>query len=372
MFVRKVIMSYIHEIAPLSLWSEMVKEGYVKTQFHPTLPYVIYDYSEIAQYERVWNPVTLASRGLIVDYRTGFVVSHVLSKFFNYGEQELDSQLLSEPIIVSDKLDGSAGYSYPDGLGLSISTRGSFTSDQALHATDVLKTRYEGKWLPDDNRTYLWEIIYPQNRIVVNYSFDDIVLLAAIDNTTGISMPASEVTEWLWRKTEEFPYSSLDEVLVAPERNNVEGFVVHFRESDVRVKIKQEDYVALHKIVTGLNKKRVWEVLSTGTDYLSWVAAFPDEFVQEIELMTEELNEAYNSLVKEIDEAYATVVSELPVGFSRKDFALKVTKDYKNISAFLFSKLAEQDLSAKIWKRIEPDFEKPVWGFAGKTGPSDI
>lgn len=362
-------MVYLHDIAPLELWSQMVREGYVRVQTHPdtTIPYAIYDYSETCQFERKWNAVTLASRGLIVDKRNGKIISRVLTKFFNYGEPETQVDLNSENIVVSDKLDGSAGYSYPDTSGrLRIATRGSFASDQAIHASNVLKTRYEGLWEPVENRTYLWEIIYPQNRIVVSYDFDDLVLLAAIDNETGISIPASEVHEWVWMKTEEFPYATMTEALSAPPRDNAEGFVVHFRDEDMRVKIKQEDYIALHKIVTGLNKKRVWEVLSSGNDFTAWLIKFPDEFVAEIRSMEKTILAEYAALENRIEETYQATINNLPSGVSQKDFATYVMKNHKDLSAFLFSKRAgtNEKIKAKIWKTIEPEFEKPVWGFS--------
>jgi RNA ligase len=362
-------MAYLNDIAPLSLWSEMVREGYVRVQTHPKLPLVIYDYSEIAQYDRKWNAVTLASRGLIVNAHTGEIVSRVLTKFFNYGEPEIDTLNLTGDIVVSDKLDGSAGYSYPmpDGT-LQIATRGSFASDQAIHASKVLSERYTGMWQPVSGRTYLWEIIYPQNRIVVSYDFDDIVLLAAIDNETGISIPASEVVEWRWKKSEQFPYTTLTEALEAPPRENAEGFVIHFRESDLRLKIKQADYVSLHKIVTGLNKRRVWEVLSSGNDFTSWVAGLPDEFTSDINAMKDEILDDFNALIKSIDSSYKELISKLSPDFTQKDFALLVNSEYKLLSGFLFAKLSgsQQKIDQKIWRTIEPAFEKPTWSFGGK------
>jgi RNA ligase len=49
------------------LLAEMIDGGYVRAQTHPALPLTIYNYTEKAQYENIWNPVTLACRGLVVD-----------------------------------------------------------------------------------------------------------------------------------------------------------------------------------------------------------------------------------------------------------------------------------------------------------------
>ena len=45
------------------------------------------------------------------------------------------------------------------------------------------------------------------------------------------------------------------------------------------IKIKQEDYVILHRIVTGLNERAVWEHLMTHNgDYSELLESVPDEF----------------------------------------------------------------------------------------------
>ena len=92
--------------------------------------------------------------------------------------------LPNEPFEVYEKLDGSLGILYWLGDEPYIATRGSFESPQAQIATELLRA-YDLSGL-DRRRTYLFEIIYPENRIVVNY--DDrreLVLLAIIDTATG-------------------------------------------------------------------------------------------------------------------------------------------------------------------------------------------
>ena len=64
-----------------------------------------------------------------------------------------------------------------------LATRGSFSSDQALVGTDILHEQYLQQGYEFDPRyTYLFEILYPENRIVVDYrGLRDIVLLAVLD-----------------------------------------------------------------------------------------------------------------------------------------------------------------------------------------------
>lgn len=259
----------LDEIAPQSMWNEMVEKGYVNKMSHPTEDLHIYDYSKAAAYGRVWNPVTLASRGLIADGK-GNIHARPFGKFFNYGE--LDEENLKKigldmntRVISSDKKDGSMGVAYvePSTGRTKISTRGSFSSDQAKHASEVYAEKYEGKWNPKKGETYLYEIIYPENRIVLDYGDkDDLVLIGRVNNKTGISTPLNEVNEWPGEKAEVFEHKTFADSLKAEPRENAEGIVVHIPESDARVKIKQDDYVRLHRMATGVNSTRVWELMS--------------------------------------------------------------------------------------------------------------
>ncbi|HRF99146.1 MAG TPA: hypothetical protein PLZ51_28235, partial [Aggregatilineales bacterium] len=66
------------------------------------------------------------------------------------------------------KMDGSLGILYRWQGAYYIATRGNFDSDQAIWATIFLRTHYDLHNLADEY-TLLFEIIYPDNRIVVNY-----------------------------------------------------------------------------------------------------------------------------------------------------------------------------------------------------------
>ena len=64
-----------------------------------------------------------------------------------------------------------------------LATRGSFTSPQAIKGRELLE-KYDYNRLAKDY-TYLFEIIYPENRIVCNYDFEDLILLGMIHTKTG-------------------------------------------------------------------------------------------------------------------------------------------------------------------------------------------
>ncbi|MFD7669071.1 RNA ligase [Streptomyces sp. NPDC059788] len=164
-----------------ALLARSLDGGYVREQTHPTLPLRILNYTEKAQFEREWNEVTRQCRGLITD-RQGRILTRPYARFFNYSEHPEGTFSLDEKVVVTDKLDGSLGILYPlPDDGYAIATRGSFASGQAVHATKSWQERYADTAQIKPGVTYLFEIIFPENRIVCDYgTLDDLVSAASM------------------------------------------------------------------------------------------------------------------------------------------------------------------------------------------------
>ena len=338
-----------------ALLAEAIANGHIRTQTNPDGQLRIYNYTEKAQYERAWNTATLQCRGLIVDH-DGNVIARPFPKFFNSDEPEARITDTGA-VTVLDKLDGSLGILYRTPAGETrIATRGSFASEQAIHATHVYQHRY-ADWAPPAGVTPLFEIIYPENRIVLDYGqLDDLVLLGGVDIATGRSIPA-EAIDWPGLKADVFPYASLQEALAAPPRTNAEGYVVHFHETDHRVKIKQEDYKALHRIVTRWNERTVWEHLASGAQLADLAAGLPDEFHQWATTVGTQLLQQHARIVDDAETTYRTITEYvLPADWDRKDFALEAAK-HKHRPA-LFSLLDGRDINEWVWKQIRPTSQK--------------
>jgi RNA ligase len=351
------------QIVNLRRLEEKVAEGWVRKQAHPTLPYDIYNYTKKTQAFWVWDDVTTLTRGLIVNRQTGEVLARPFPKFFNYGEQAAKDVKWheDEPVIVSDKLDGSLGILYPHGDGtFAVASRGSFTSDQAVAATAIWWAKYSGRFRPPAGITALFEIIYPQNRIVVDYGdVQDLVFLGFVDIETGTTYGPDSSVYWPGPRAEVFPYRSLAEALSADPRPGKEGLVVHFQNSDVRVKIKQSDYVELHRVVTGLDERVVWQWLKDGDDPELAGAFLPEEFRTWIV-------ETSDRLLTEFDVRRASVMRrwfELQAdGFiaDRKSFAIAIKDEPAWLKACLFNRLDQKDYTEIIWKNIRPVDPKKV------------
>lgn len=348
-------MTTLSEMFPLSDLDNALVNGTVQSRRHPNSNLYILNYTERCQYESGhWNPVTLACRGLIYDGNTGEVVARPFRKFFNFGQSESPSISLDEPVVVTDKMDGSLGIVYWDGWDWAVATRGSFESEQAQWATEFWRHECKG-YRPPDGWTILVEIIYPENRIVVNYGErKELVLLGAVCIETGQSISPwdSLLAEWPHGRAESFRCANLSEALALPSRPNAEGIVIHAVRSDVRVKVKQEDYLRLHRIVTGLTERTIWEHLASGMSLSTLLEQLPDEFHGWVSKVADGLMAQVERNAVEVERAYSTILATLPADATRKDFAL-IAKEH-SLSGCLFARYSEREYRDMLWKLAYP------------------
>lgn len=333
--------------------------GDVRVQVHPEFPELcIYNYTEEVQYRNKWNKITLACRGLIINQHTDEIVARPWEKFFNFGQMDnrIDSMA---PVEVTDKMDGSLGIMYrdPDG-SLAIATRGSFASEQAIHATKRLYD-YQCSYFGHDDYTFLFEIVYPANRIVVNYGdMDELVMLGAVHKQHGYYLGPQEsagLLNWNGPVTEVWHFDSFVDALSFPDRKGKEGVVI--RSGRNIVKLKQADYVELHRIVTNLSPRTIWEMLGSGKTVADICAEIPDEFHKYVEDIGGGLHQQASDIYNVVNISFAQILSDmcwLPGGaVNRKKFA-EHAKKKGDIAKYLFLMLDGRNVRDEIWKHIRP------------------
>lgn len=315
------------------------KNNLLISQKHPGLPIIIWNYSPKVQYEKLWDEITLKCRGLVTDLE-GNVVAKTFDKFFNIEEEK---ELPSESFEVYEKIDGSLiiVFWYLDELV--VASRGSFVSEQAKSAFSIFK-KYDTSCL-DKTKTYCFELIAPWNRIVCDYGdIEDLIFLAKFDNS-GFEYPLEDCVGFKFAKKQNI--NNLNDIK-SFIKNNEEGFVVKF-ESGKRLKVKGEDYVRLHKIVTKLSEKAVLEnLISNNKDYYDKI---PDEFYLWVKNVERKFAEEYNKILLECKSVYKV----LP---TRKETAIYFLEQ-KN-SDVLFAMLDNKDYEYLIWKKIKNELLKKI------------
>ncbi|MGV1079757.1 MAG: RNA ligase [Candidatus Nanopelagicales bacterium] len=314
----------------------------------------IFNYTNAAMYTPgSWdNPAVRHCRGLIVG-PDDEIVARPWEKFFNHNQPEAGLLVLNAAVEVTDKLDGSLGVLHRDARGEPrVATRGSFESPQALHATELLRWDYSPLWWPLDF-TPLVEIVYPENRIVVDYGArDELVLLGGVWTETGEYVgpeTAALITGWPGSTAAVFAFRTLKEALEAPPREGMEGMCVRFFAANHIVKIKQEDYLALHRVVTGLNERTVWEYLVADRPVSDLLDNLPDELHTWVREVYDRIQAEADALVVAALAEYAALTKDAP---DRKTFALRVVKS--PLKAWLFMLYDSRDTRPAILKTLRP------------------
>jgi RNA ligase len=347
------MVTYLWDVLDPWHLQQMVDEGYVRVQTHPSLPYKIACYTKKAMFDREWNDTTKVCRGLIW-HDSGRIEGRPFAKFFNYGEPDAPELKPSTQVIAFDKLDGSLGISYMTPDGPAIATKGSFASEQALHATELLRTKY-GSWAPLEGHTALYEIIYPENRIVLDYGDEDkLVLLGIVNNQTGKS--------WGWEGVEiiDPPFETapvlgigpLADVLKFPDRPNREGMVLKVLNKDIRIKVKQQDYLELHKVMTGLNERQIWEWFASKHNVDEVLVDLPEELHEWVTKVWKDLGNRFDELSNEVIECFF----EHGFNTTRKDFATAIKDEPKWKQGALWARYDGnfERVGEIVWKQLKP------------------
>jgi RNA ligase len=355
------LFSYIDEFD----LKQQITDGIVKRQQHPSSPLAILNYTPKAQYTPdAWTDCTDKCRGLIYNTDTFEIVARPLVKFWNFGDQRhpetMPENLPATKPLITRKMDGSLGIGYecPENGQTMVATRGSFTSDQAQWATGYLLT---DRFAFPAGYTPLFEIIYPENRIVVDYKdYAGLTLLAGVNNETGEELPYSDLVNWAFINQIQVvrQFDKPFEDCTVEDDPNEEGYVVSWpREGThpVRVKIKYETYCKLHKIMTQTSAIGIWEMLRdrqpldalydcTPAEFKVWVKSVADGLISRAQDLETRTNNAFDN--------YGEILS-------RPAFA-SYAKFMSPLTHLLFARLDGKDLHPLIWKMIRP---------TGKTKP---
>jgi RNA ligase len=160
-----------------------------------------------------------------------------------------------------------------------------------------------------------------------------------------------------FRIVEKFPYRTMAEALADPARDNAEGIVVRFLETGLRVKLKYPQYVALHRIVTGMNERAVWQRMLDGDNLDQIKTGLPEEFWSWVDTTYNKILDGVIHVICDVYDSYWAALGFLDgvnVGRpDRKEFALKV-KD-SPLKGYLFMLLDGKDIYPAVLRAAKPD-----------------
>jgi len=307
--------------------------------------YVILKYNQIES--DFSEPVVRESRGIILDEKNDYeVVCKAFDKFFNYGE-ELASGIDWNTAKIQEKVDGSImklWWSERFAKWI-VSTNGTiyaqnadvmFPKNNITNFREMFMEAYNKKELigsPLKNATHVFELVGPQNRVVIPYEEIELFYLTSVNNET-----LKEYEDDAFKK---FPvplsyyFNSLEETIEFTKSEGFntfrnEGFVVKDKNFN-RIKIKTEDYLRIHRMrgETNPTPKRFLELMRTNEseEFLSYFPEYKKDY--------EDFKQKYINYRHKLDELLDYFVSIKDL--DRKSFAMKA--NLTDVPAFLFGLL---------------------------------
>lgn len=341
-----------------------------------------------------WTKDEERLRSVIVDL-DGLILSSSWPKFFNYGENLTDTEILNDAlknnkeIKFTSKMDGSLCIRSIINEKIILRTRGTLHGQFTLNNKrptfyerfyEVAKEKYPRLLDPNFYPDYslLFEYVSPTNRIVLTYDYTDLVFIGGVKH--------SDLTLLTWEEIKGIAKEGnlkLVELHTLPtdpkkliqvvhrEWIGQEGIVARCKNGQIMVKIKSEDYLAKHRTKATMNyvaaviiirnenidtpekmdkycqdKDFDWEL---GQDMIGYL-----EDYKKAKAIADALMNKARNIIKDFE--LRILEDNIPEGRIRKKrFALFIKEEQKYIKSVCFSLYgkSEEKLESFINKLIE-------------------
>lgn len=361
--------------------AEQVAAGYIRAVTSPDGHYTLYNYTEQATFARHWTPETRACRGLVVDSETGAIVAAPFWKFANLNEPGFPDSSFEAVAArgtdyeVTAKLDGSMIAIWYDDYTARwrCTTRGSFTSTQAQAAQAWLNVsaRWQDWPTPIDRAgarfTLLAEWCSPDNRVVLKYTEAELRLIGVrvIEPRPAFGGPCvHDLSHWAvtsWAEELGLPVVPLVaetvDALVAQQvtATGIEGWVLRWP-GGFRVKVKTQEYLLLHKALSGFGPKQVYEAVLTDLQQAGtwerYLTGLPEEIRPDAERYYDTMMIAIEQRQQRLEGLYKALEPLLKAG--RREFAIAVQREAPREDwSVLFALADAKPFGLMLWKQLD-------------------
>jgi len=326
-----------------------------------------------------WNKNNLFYRSLIVD-REGNVLSSGWPKFFNYGEKPECYPKLEDynDWRFVDKVDGSLVICDYVNEQFSMRTRGTVSYKTLPNAKDfeLLPEKHPKvvEFLKENpHLTLLFEIVTPNNVIVVRPKEIEFYLLGAINKNGMVVVSNQDLTD-IWRKigpismpqTYQFDnFSDLSKIYQHIKNwRGKEGIVISYNNNQNRIKLKSDWYCFIHRVKSQLNStdnlidfyiekempslEDFYKIIETEFDY---------EIAIQLKDEMEKICDAGEKAKKYIDNLLE-MIHDIRKVETRKEQAEMIKRNCGDNSAYAFSILDNKEITKIQWfKMIKKHYE---------------
>lgn len=337
---------------------------------------VLFQYSKVASFRKAteWNDVERICRGIIFEKETGKLIALPFPKFYNYTELPEDNNITNDDIdYIEYKEDGSLGICFYYNNDWWVSTHGSLGSEQGIHATNVLRSKYNYKDL-DMHLTYLVEIVYPDNRIVTDYGdVDDLYLLdfnaihefvdepfvlySLVQDACSVFNSKSQYSYKLDYLLESFDKTKLldeiNEFCVNNQDFNFEGFVVTLKNGR-KIKFKTFAYVSVHRSKFNITFKQVKKLYLESNEALyQWKKELPNEFFYLVDNYIQALHNYIDPIINEGKHNAIECLNKIGISVDKHTNMSKEEIDSLRKELFPIISTYHRDKQGMIWNYIK-------------------
>ena len=243
-----------------------------------------------------------------------------------------------------EKIDGSLVIMFHYENYLIFCTRGSFISEQAAKAQEIFRAKYKHITI-NKECTYCFEVIYPENKIVVNYEdLEDLFLISITHTSSGKEI---NIDTTGFKTVNKVDKTSIHAFKIGFEEANMEGYVVKYTKgltNSLRVKYKFNTYVEKHKrksmSVTEI-KRSMKNMESINLDNI------PDECYEGVKKIKTQMEEQFKHQKSKIENQYLKITSQ---NSSPKD-VIEAIKQSEH-SSILFAIHRKKPYNMLVWKSL--------------------
>ena len=349
--------SYICKfIAEHANWKELLEQKHIAVKINNYLSdLAIFNYGIEADFA---DPVVQEARGIIIDLNNLEVVCWPFRKFGNYSESYADNIDWSTA-RVQDKVDGSIMKLWYYNGSWKISTNGMIDANAANTASVIHRT-FAALFLSADNYkdikfdelnkdyTYIFELVSPENQIVIKYDNIRLYHIGTRDNKTGkeynVDIGIEKPVEYSVNSSTYNLQSCIDlvnKINQGQDSVKYEGFVV-VDDNWNRIKIKSPEYLSIHAILGNriITKKTILTLIKESD------SAVLDKFIEDYPIYEVYVN------------YYRFKISELKLDISNiQRLALSLYEEYshdrkavaKDISKYKLAPFGFKALDGKIF-----------------------
>lgn len=338
------IVKFIHEHED---WETLLSAAPYNLKISWDDGFVLFKYNQINSDFN--EPICLEARGLILDSTDNFkVVRMAFKKFFNIGERFAD-KLDWNSAVASEKIDGSIMTLWYSRGEWHLSTNGTIDADNAelsntIHYKnfgELFRAAAKNSGLDlsnlNSNYNYTFELVSPDNKVVISYPAPALYHLSTRDMTTlkevavdiGIQKP----------KVYSFSNENDYRKIVAQMGEGHEGIVVKDNRGN-RVKIKTPLYFELHRMSNNghLTLERAIDLIKANDteEFLSYFTEYADYF-DKVKEKIKKIDSTCHLIQVIVDTYKKQLLAFHSEKVAKKEFAMAVMKNFPDMKHLYFA-----------------------------------